>query len=197
MRKSQKSARAPRRNESAGLVYQMKISLTGIRPPIWRDIRVTDDTLLWALHGVLQTVMGWNDEHPHRFLMNGTYYGQPGLSSSALEVVDEESVRLNQVISGEKERFIYEYGSGTGWDHEVLVERILARGDGERYPICQQGNRACPPEHCKGPAGYRKFLKTLKDPSDSAAGNGHAWIDEGFDPEKFAAEEVNRRLGWS
>ena len=135
MRRPPKRARDPERSGGADLVYEMKITLRGIRPPIWRSVKVTGDTLLWVLHGVLQTVMGWNDEHPHRFLINGTYYGEPGLASSALEVVDEESVRLDQVISSEKERFTYEYGSGTGWDHEILIERILPRGDGERYPV--------------------------------------------------------------
>ena len=111
MGRSQKIMSVVEGNEPADLVYEMKITLRGIRPQIWRSVKVTGDTLLWALHGVLQTVMGWNDEHPHRFSINGIYYGEPGLSSSALEVVDEESVRLDQVISRENEKLIYEYGS--------------------------------------------------------------------------------------
>jgi hypothetical protein len=195
MSRTANSTSVVERNEPADLVYQMKITLRGIRPQIWRRIQVTGDTLLWALHGVLQTVMGWNDEHPHRFLINGIYYGEPGLSSSALVVVDEESVRLDQVIALESERFTYEYGSGTGWDHEILIEKILPRRDGERYPTCHQGERACPPEHSGSPWGYRKFLKGLNS-SDSAPGKGPKDIGKDFDPEGFVAAEVNRRLGW-
>ena len=196
MGRTQKITNATERNEPADLVYQMKITLRGIRPPIWRSVKVTGDTLLWALHGVLQAVMGWNDEHPHRFSINGIYYGEPGLSSSALEVVDEESVRLDQVISLENERFVYEYGSGTGWDHEILIERILPRGDGDRYPTCHHGERSCPPEHSGSPWGYRKFLKGLKGEPNSAGSKGRKRAGDAFDPEQFVAAEVNRRLGW-
>jgi hypothetical protein len=179
------------------VVYQVKVSLKGILPRIWRRIQVTSDTLLWGLHGILQAVMGWNDEHSHRFLIKGAYYGDPGLSSSVLEVLDEESVRLSQVMSGEDAKFIYEYGSDKGWDHEVLIEKILSRENGQRYPICLEGERACPPDHCPGPRWYREFLKTLKDAARDGDKDRRGRVEEDFDPERFDQKSVNRRLGWS
>lgn len=197
MGKKPTRARDLRRNGGANLVYEMKVTLRGIRPPIWRKIHVTGDTRLWVLHGILQSVMGWNDEHPHRFLINGTYYGEPVLSDSILKVVDEESVCLNQLVSGENTKFLYEYGTGWGWDHEILIEKILSRGDGEQYPICRDGNLACPPEHCGSPSGYRAFLKSLNGKSGSEGNNGQESVGDVFNPEKFNVEEINRRLGWS
>ena len=41
------------------LIYQLKVSLIGIKPPIWRRILVTGDTTLDILHGIPQTAMGW------------------------------------------------------------------------------------------------------------------------------------------
>lgn len=198
MGKKPRKHKEPGQGEIRRVVYEMKVTLSGIRPPIWRRIQTTGDTLLWSLHGILQAVMGWEDEHPHRFLINGTYYGEPGHSTSILEMVDEESVRLSDVIRGERDRFIYQYGSDKAWDHEIRVERILFRDGKQRYPICLDGGRACPPEHCSGPWKYRKFLKTLKDPSrardEDRKGRGRG---QGLDPEEFDRGLVNRRLGWS
>lgn len=197
-------AKKPKKEREAGeigvtdpVVYQMKVTLRGIRPPIWRRILVTSDTLLWGLHGILQAVMGWNDEHRHRFLIDGTFYGEPGLSTSILEVVDEESVRLSQVISSENDKFIYHYGADKAWDHEIRMERIMSRDGKRRYPICLDGERSCPPDHCAGPWGYREFLKTLKDPSRAGDKDWRGRVGEDFDPEKFGVEWINRRLGWS
>jgi len=58
-------------------IYQVKVTLDGIRPPIWRRILVTSDTTLGKLHSILQVIMGWDDYHLHQFIINGTYYGPP------------------------------------------------------------------------------------------------------------------------
>jgi hypothetical protein len=44
-------------------IYQLKITLKYIRPPIWRRIQVRRDITLAALHRVLQITMGWYDSH--------------------------------------------------------------------------------------------------------------------------------------
>ena len=45
MGRSQKITSVVERNEPADLVYEMKITLRGIRPQIWRSVKVTGDTL--------------------------------------------------------------------------------------------------------------------------------------------------------
>jgi Plasmid pRiA4b ORF-3-like protein len=65
----------PERGSASGEVYQLKITLMNIRPPIWRRIQVPDCTL-GALHDVIQTVMGWQRSHMHQFIINNEYYGK-------------------------------------------------------------------------------------------------------------------------
>jgi Plasmid pRiA4b ORF-3-like protein len=43
-------------------IYQLKITLADIKPPIWRRVQVKDGSLS-KLHAVIQVVMGWTNSH--------------------------------------------------------------------------------------------------------------------------------------
>lgn len=49
------------------LVYQFKITLKDIEPPIWRRIQVPETYSFWDLHVAIQDAMGWKDSHFHEF----------------------------------------------------------------------------------------------------------------------------------
>ena len=48
-------------------VYQFKITLKGIKPPIWRRIQVPETYTFWELHLAIQNAMSWIDRHLHEF----------------------------------------------------------------------------------------------------------------------------------
>jgi Plasmid pRiA4b ORF-3-like protein len=48
-------------------IYQIKITLLGTKPPIWRRLLVPADLTLAQLHNVLQIAIGWEDGHMHEF----------------------------------------------------------------------------------------------------------------------------------
>ena len=56
------------------MIYQLKVTLEGVRPPIWRRIQVKGDTKLGKLHDILQDVMGWTDSHLHDFRVGDARY---------------------------------------------------------------------------------------------------------------------------
>lgn len=58
-------------------VYQLKVTLKGSKPPIWRRIQVRGDISLGRLHDILQIVMGWTDTHLHQFIIGRNHYGVP------------------------------------------------------------------------------------------------------------------------
>ena len=48
-------------------IYQFKITLEGVRPPIWRRIQVPETYSFRDLHIAIQDVMGWGDYHLYEF----------------------------------------------------------------------------------------------------------------------------------
>ena len=180
-----------RRGPSA--IYQMKVTLKGVRPPIWRRLLIRSDTTLQQLHEVLQAVMGWYDDHLHQFVADGVHYGVAD-NDWGLDVRDERRVTVADIAPASGDRFVYEYDFGDGWEHELLVEKMLQPEPGATYPACLKGRRACPPEDVGGIWGYADFLRILSDPDDPQHEEYLELVGGEFDPDKFDAGEVNAAL---
>jgi hypothetical protein len=175
------------------LVYQMKISLRGVRPPIWRKILVRDDTRLDQFHYIVQYVMGWGNCHLHEFNIDGMSYSDPAMHIGD-GVRNEKRYTLGKLVSEEKAKFFYMYDFGDAWEHAITLEKILPAESGKSYPICLKGKRACPPEDCGGVWGYEETLEILKDPSHPEYEDTIDWMGEGFDSERFDPEPINDGL---
>lgn len=144
-------------------VYQLKVALRDIRPPVWRRIQVRSDTNLQRLHRIIQKVMGRHESHLHEFdIFRGALRRFRGHGRRS---AGRAAVRPVNLVTAEKERFHYVYDFGDSREHEILVEKILPAEEGTRYSVCLTGKRACPPEDCGGPPGYEDLPKILKDPS--------------------------------
>ncbi len=116
-------------------IYQLKVTLKHSKPPIWRRIQVKSDTTLSKFHHILQIAMGWTNSHLHQFIADGVYYGEPD-PDYGFEMVNEKRTRLNQIVRGVKDKCVYEYDFGDGWDHEIVLEKVLAPEAKTRYPCC-------------------------------------------------------------
>ena len=160
-----KKAKDPSVQSEPEAVYQLKVTLDGIRPSIWRRIQVREDITLFKLHKILQEVIGWDDYHLHKFVIEGEDYSVICREADMLgdDFTDEKKVRLNRVIPGEKFKFTYEYDFGDSWYHTILVEKILRPQEELKQPVCLKGKRSAPPEDCGGEGGYYHLLKALRD----------------------------------
>jgi len=188
---------ASRKSASNQTVYQLKITLKNIRPPIWRRVQVLSSTTLQKLHLIVQEVMGWDNYHMHQFSIVGIDYGEPQPEYD-FNVHSEKTVKLSQVVNGEKFKFSYTYDFGDDWEHEILVEKELPYSPDTKYPICITGKRACPPEDCGGPWGYADLLSIIADPSHPQYEEMTEWLGErmckSFNPNAFDIDEVNQML---
>ena len=173
-------------------VYQLKITLKAIRPPIWRRLQVKDCSLA-KLHDILQTCMGWTNSHLHAFEIGGQEYGEPD-PHGMMEMEDERKVTLSQVVARGFKKFTYTYDFGDTWEHVLQVEKTLPVEADVRYPRCLAGARACPPEDCGGPWGYGDFLEAIDNPEHERHEEIVEWLGGPFDPEAFNIETVNQQL---
>jgi hypothetical protein len=173
-------------------VYQLKITLKDIKPPIWRRV-IVPDCSLDDLHEIIQTAMGWEGDHLYCFRIGDQEFTRPDMDEGELNMEDACSTLLRSVISKEKQKFIYQYDFGDDWRHEVVVEKIGKPEPGQKYPQCIKGSRACPPEDVGGPWGYAEYLEALVDPDHERHEEFLDWRKE-FDPEAFDLAAVNREL---
>ena len=179
-------------------IYQFRVALKGITPPIWRRFQTRDCTID-KLHDRIQNAMGWTNSHLHHFRINKKLYGDPWLMDDGFEsegYIDSTVATISEVVprSGERFHFEYEYDFGDGWWHDVLFEGCLKSTPGQRYPICLEGERTCPPEDVGGSSGYRKFVRSIARPSHPDHDENLVWIGGSFDPEHFDPEKATRRM---
>ena len=176
-------------------IYQLKATLQGSHPVIWRRIQVLGDIPLSRLHAVLQIVMGWTNSHLHGFRANGRVYGEPDPEfSGTMEMLDERQVRLDQVAPSVKSHFSYEYDFGDSWEHAIVVEKIRPPAPDVRYPYCLAGKRACPPDDVGGVWGYADFLKAIRNSRHPEHAEMLEWVGGAFDPTAFDLRGVNGML---
>ena len=173
-------------------IYQLRVTLKDSQPPIWRSIQLLSTATLEELHNVIQLVMGWADAHPHEFNKGQERYGV--FDEDFPEVNDEVEYQLDQVLAKEQETLVYEYDFGDGWEHEIVLEKVLPYAADTVLPICLKGERASPPEDVGGVPGYQLFLEAINDPSHPDHKNNIEWIGEDFDPEQFDLAETNELL---
>ena len=184
------------------LLLQFKVTLLDLEPRVWRRFQVEDGTL-GDLHKAIQAAFDWQDQRQHRFAIEGIAYGRPldrdfGFGWGS-DCTAESTVRLSELAprSGHRARWIYEYDSGAIWRHEVLFEGYPRKEPGGQYPVCLEGQLACPPENVDGPWGYVEFLQNLEDrkrPERERSPAGSEPFDpEAFDPQKTSLAMRNAR----
>ena len=179
-------------------VYQFRLALVGIEPPIWRRIQVPDTYSFWDLHVALQDAMGWLDYHLHVFRVPGPGTGeveQIGIPDDDPFEGDKPTlpgweIPITRYFSRPGTTVPYEYDFGDGWEHELTLEAVLPRQAGRKYPVCIDGARACPPEDCGGVYGYENLLTVIQDPTNEEHESMLEWIGGGFDPDRFDPKRV-------
>ncbi len=176
-------------------IYQFKVTLRGIRPPIWRRFQVYDDLTFYQFHHVLQDVMGWYNAHLHVFTVDGWQIADAEtLAEGWSDGENEQKAKLKKYLRREGQKFRYEYDFGDSWEHDVLLEKILPVEPGVFYPRCLKGKRECPPEDCGGVWGYAELLEALTDADHPEREEYLEWLGDEFDPEEFDLEAINKSL---
>lgn len=178
-------------------VYEFRVTLQDVTPPVWRLIQVPEDYTLWDLHVAIQDAMGWNDSHLHAFKITDPRtgdceeYGIPeGADPWGEPCTADWKVTTKKVFKRAGAAADYEYDFGDSWEHTVVLERILPREARVKYPRCVDGKNACPPDDCGGSPGYERLREILANPKHEEFEEMQEWIGHPFDPRRFDPRKV-------
>lgn len=187
-------------------VFQFKITLQDIFPLIWRRIQIVKQCTFWDLHVAIQDAMGWTDSHLHEFKVFNLATGK----KEYIGIPDDEGDDVHPMLAGWdvkvgpymwpefNHEMSYLYDFGDSWKHLVEFEGEQER-QFEKYPVCLEGARTCPPEDVGGIPGYENFIAIIKNPRHRERKALLEWVGGKYDPEKFDPKNVkfdNPKTRW-
>jgi len=190
--------------------YVIKVTIRGIRPPIWRRLRVRGSLTFAQLHKVLQAAFGWLDYHLYRFSFKdgpAVMYEDPAFPATEfwgerVRVLNPDETAIESLFEKYR-RCVYEYDFGDSWRHEIVVEKKLPTTEsGSLAAVCLGGRRHRPPEDVGGVLGYQEFLAIIQDENNPERDEYLDWARKDtdgrdFDPEYFNLDEINERLSYA
>ena len=180
-------------------IYQIQIALKEVKPKVWRRVLIPSDLLLSDFHKIIQTTMGWSNFHLHQFIFNDIFYSVKHPDDDFWDDTDtvdysKKKLRVSSFLKKEKDKILYEYDFGDGWEHDIILEKILPVDSNIKYPVCLTGKMNCPPEDCGGAYGYANLREILKQPDHEEYNDSLEWLGREFDPTFFDKNEVNECL---
>ena len=173
---------------------ELRITLAGIEPPIWRHVRVPDSYTLDQLHRVIQLVFGWLDYHLYGFRVGERRFNE---RHDEADGEDPAGTTLRDLALKEGARFTYIYGLRDRWVHEIVVEDVYISTpldeDDVPLPMLYDGERAGPIEDRGGPDEHQRLVDALRDPHHPEHRETRVWA-AGYDPEQFNVRMARNNL---
>lgn len=189
---------------SKELVYQLRISLDGTKPEIWRTVLVPVDITFVELHHVIQSAFQWENAHLFEFTYDKTHNFQriyfPKFDDEFSDIFEENDSENTEQISdvlAVGETIFYIYDMGDNWEHKILCEGLLIRPKGKRLPCCIDGAMNHAFEDVGGVWGYQDMVQALQDQTNPEHKEQLEWLVECFgkkilkyDPTAFDIKKI-------
>ena len=173
---------------------QIKVTLLGTEPAIWRRIVIPSAISFFDLHHILQISMGWKNSHLFEFHAGDYRIGYLDEEfEDSDELADALVVQADLLLGKEKATCIYVYDFGDHWEHALEVEAVEPAND-RILPVCIDGYLNCPPEDCGGIPGFRDMLKILNDKKHPEYRETKTWVGRGYDAAKLDLDKINKEL---
>jgi Plasmid pRiA4b ORF-3-like protein len=158
--------------------YQLRIQLCDLKPAIYRDVLVDPSITLRKLHKVIQTAMGWEDEHLYGFALpqgRERYWRVPmnrkfepptegGFGFGFAEPANNDAkYSVGEVLRAPKDKLLYMYDFGDDWEHTITLTAIGEAN--EALPHLMKAANGCPPENIGGVTGAVHWASVWYDKS--------------------------------
>ena len=125
--------------------YQLKITIKGSKPPIWRRVVVPQRISFADLDAVIECIFGWEHAHLYEFYFpkERVYISMPDDFDSDFgadfdEKFDADEACIDSWIEA-GDKFEYTYDFGDNWEHTVLVEKLVPYENRYAYVIKSKG----------------------------------------------------------
>ena len=176
-------------------IFQLKIVIKEIYPPIWRRLLIANHATFSDLHNAIQDCFYWSNYHLHEFTfrlkvkpyslihIQGKYPDDTFPPENSFDDIREDEIRLCDVFSSKQKIVNYLYDFGDNWEHTIKLEKIFPNNNDFRSFLCVGGKRATPPEDCGGSRGYQELLEIIGKPNHSEHEAMKIWMGENFNPE--------------
>ena len=107
---------------------------------------------------------------------------------------NERTVRLPDVLRKTGPKLIDTYDPGDSWKHAIVLEKQLPVDPAAKYPVCTDGQLACPPENCGGIPGFYDLVEAIADPNHEQHKELKDWLGYDLEPIDFSIDCVNQML---
>ena len=172
-------------------MYQLKITIEGINPTIYRTVQVPESYTLNKLHHITQIIFGWENSHIYCFWHGDVPTTDPVLWGGGTTMWDKK-VRIKDALIHIGDALTYEYNLGDSWKHTIVLEKI--ESSLSKTVKCLAGSRSAPPEDCGGVHGYQNMIHHLCHPEKDGYFELLDWLEDEYDSEHFDIELVNKNL---
>lgn len=138
--------------------YQLKITIKGSHPPIWRRVIIPENITFDDLDDIIEAVFGWTHEHLFSF-----YFKQLNVyfSGSPMHEPGGETDECIDEWLREGGTFQYTYDFGDSWEHTVKVEKITEYDN--RYPQVLKYKGPNMIEDCGGIWGFEECREEAEE----------------------------------
>ena len=158
-------------------IYQIKVTLTGTDPLIWRRLLVPSNLTLEQLHDVLQLAMGWEDCHMHEFRIGQQRFGKPDPMEQAFagpRAASERTARCSACWAGREPRQCTPTTSAIAGSPKSLSRNAWCLNQGAPTPHAWRGNGTAHPRTVAASLAFTTFWRRSAIRSMSSIKN--CWI---------------------
>ena len=150
------------------LGYQLKITIKGSHPPIWRRVIVPGKIDFQDLDNIIEDLFGWTHDHLYEFCdkTSGRRF-QPSDDEYFWETESVENLIDDCFIKGEKWTYTYDFGDD--WVHDILIEDVVPYK--ERYAKVIKSKGPYMIEDCGGLWGFYDSYIDEAEPFDIEIAN--------------------------
>lgn len=138
--------------------YQLKITIRGSKPPIWRRVIVPEHISFCDLDDIIEKMFGWTHSHLYEFIIKDW-----GMRITGAPLMEEEDNADECIDSWMKvgSEIIYTYDFGDNWEHLIKVEKLVEYE--HRYPVVLKFKGPNMIEDCGGIWGFYDCIEVAEE----------------------------------